>query len=192
MQLAFTQYFLSRATFLFSRILQLLTEQKVYFYSKFLSSSGTGRRDSAAQISPPNELQEPSPIALNRRRRSSLAQLTDIFRELRGGSNASKLGGSTRSQKIKRRETLADFAKSQPWASKTTTDSTYVSSSRKRRESSVDSGIRSQVSNKSTRRDSTFSDLKNDLARFWSKKDEKPQAQQAPTVISPTPRRGKK
>ncbi|XP_058792517.1 uncharacterized protein LOC131664988 isoform X2 [Phymastichus coffea] len=153
---------------------------------------GTGRRDSAAQISPPNELQEQSPITQGRRRRSSLAQLTDILREWGGGGSSSsssttKQGGSTRSNKLSRRETLADIAKSLPWSRQTTTEG-HVNP-RKRRESSVDSGIRSSVSNKS-RRDSAISDFKSDLARFWSKKDSQPQAQAPPTVISPTPRRG--
>lgn len=61
---------------------------------------------------------------------------------------------------------------------------------RKRRESSVDSGIRSQVSTKS-RRDSAISEFKNDIARLWNKKEATPQPQPPPTVISPTPRRGK-
>ncbi|XP_031776631.1 uncharacterized protein LOC100122885 isoform X2 [Nasonia vitripennis] len=154
---------------------------------------GTGRRDSAAQISPPNELQEPSPI--NRgagRRRSSLAQLTDLLREWGGGgsSTSNKTGGSTRSNKLSRRETLADIAaRSLAWSRQTTTDSSHLASLRKRRESSVDSGIRSQVSTKS-RRDSAISDFKNDLARLWGKKDSVSQPQPPPTVISPTPRRG--
>ncbi|XP_011499321.1 PREDICTED: LOW QUALITY PROTEIN: uncharacterized protein LOC105363353 [Ceratosolen solmsi marchali] len=155
---------------------------------------GTGRRDSAAQISPPNEIQEPSPMAQGRRRRSSLAQLTDILREWGGGgssgsSSATKTGGSTRGNKLSRRETLADIAKSLPWSRQTTTDSTHLASLRKRRESSVDSGIRSQVSTKS-RRESAINDFKNDLARLWSKKDAQPQQQPPPTVLSPTLRRG--
>ncbi|XP_023315246.1 uncharacterized protein LOC106654195 isoform X4 [Trichogramma pretiosum] len=165
---------------------------------------GAGRRDSAAQISPPGELQEPSPIAQGRRRRSSLAQLTDILRELRpGGLSKQQQGGSQRSStKLSRRETLADIAKSQPWARQTTTCTTTTDGGGggggglsaafgKRRESSVDSGIRSSAaSNKSTtRRDSAFSDFKNDLARLWGKKEDKSQQQQPPTVISPT-RRG--
>lgn len=43
-----------------------------------------GRRDSAtqiSQISPPNEIRETSPPPQSRRRRSSLAQLTDILRD---------------------------------------------------------------------------------------------------------------
>lgn len=148
------------------------------------SPSGTGRRDSAAQItsiSPPNETQDSSPTN-QRRRRSSLAQLTDILREWGGGTS-----GKNRSNKLSRRETLADIAKSLPWSRQTTTDASHLASLRKRRESSVDSGIRSQVSTKS-RRDSAISDFKNDIARLWSKKE--PQPQPPPTVISPTPRRG--
>ncbi|KAG7197084.1 hypothetical protein KM043_015669 [Ampulex compressa] len=149
---------------------------------------GTGRRDSAAQItsiSPPNETQESSPTN-QRRRRSSLAQLTDILREWGGGSASTKSG---RSHKLSRRETLADIAKSLPWSRQTTTDVSHLERLKKRRESSVDSGIRSQVSTKS-RRDSAISDFKNDLAKLWSKKDALPQPQPPPTVISPTPRRG--
>lgn len=148
--------------------------------------SGTGRRDSAAQItsiSPPNETHDSSPTN-QRRRRSSLAQLTDILREWGGGAS----GKSGRGNKLCRRETLADIAKSLPWSRQTTTDASHLASLRKRRESSVDSGIRSQVSTKS-RRDSAISDFKNDIAKLWSKK-ETPQPQ-PPTVISPTPRRGK-
>lgn len=147
---------------------------------------GTGRRDSAAQItsiSPPNETQDCSPTN-QRRRRSSLAQLTDILREWSGGSTT-----KSRSNKLCRRETLADIAKSLPWSRQTTTDASHLVSLRKRRESSVDSGIRSQVSGKS-RRDSAISDFKNDIARLWSKKDVLLQPQPPPTVISPTPRRG--
>ncbi|XP_051164393.1 uncharacterized protein LOC127283500 isoform X3 [Leptopilina boulardi] len=152
---------------------------------------GTGRRDSAAQItsiSPPNELQETSPTN-QRRRRSSLAQLTDILREWGGGGTSTKGG---KGSKLSRRETLADIAKSLPWSRSATTDTchptSHYASVRKRRESSVDSGIRSQLSTKG-RRDSAISDLKNDIAKLWGKK-EQPQPQQPPTVISPTPRRG--
>ncbi|KAG5336569.1 RPGP1 protein, partial [Acromyrmex charruanus] len=149
---------------------------------------GTGRRDSAAQItsiSPPGETQDCSPTN-QRRRRSSLAQLTDILREWGGGGISTK---SSRGNKLCRRETLADIAKSLPWSRQTTTDASHLVSLRKRRESSVDSGIRSQVSSKS-RRDSAISDLKNDIAKLWSKKDVLLQPQPPPTVISPTPRRG--
>ncbi|KAL0114068.1 hypothetical protein PUN28_011408 [Cardiocondyla obscurior] len=147
---------------------------------------GTGRRDSAAQISsisPPNETQDCSPTN-QRRRRSSLAQLTDILREWGGGGISTK----SRSTKLCRRETLADIAKSLPWSRQTTTDASHLANLRKRRDSSIDSGIRSQVSSKS-RRDSAISDLKNDIARLWSKKDVL-QPQPPPTVITPTPRRG--
>lgn len=143
--------------------------------------SGTGRRDSATQItsiSPPNEPQEPA--TNQRRRRSSLAQLTDILREWSGGGG----GKSERGNKLYRRETLGDIAKSFPWSRQTTTDASHLERLRKRRESSVDSGIRSQSSTKS-RKDSTITELKNDFARLWGKK-ETPQPQPPPTVISPT------
>ncbi|KAJ8687813.1 hypothetical protein QAD02_023607, partial [Eretmocerus hayati] len=155
---------------------------------------GAGRRDSAAQISPPNEVQEPPPLTRDRRRRSSLAQLTDILREWSGTSSSSQhtKGGSTRSSKLPRRETLADIAKSLPWSRSQTTssDASQPGSVRgTRRESSVDSGIKSQSSAKS-RRDSAISEFKNDLARLWGRKDSQVQPQPPPTVISPTPRRG--
>lgn len=80
-----------------------------------------------------------------RRRRSSLAQLTDILREWSGG-------GSKRNPKapLNRRETLADLARSLPWGrTNTETSSQYTSHAppmRKRRESSADSGIKSMRS----------------------------------------------
>jgi len=165
-------------------------DRSVLASNESIRCSGTGRRDSAAQItsiSPPNETQNSSPTN-QRRRRSSLAQLTDILREWGGGGASGKSG---RSNKLCRRETLADIAKSLPWSRQTTTDGSHLANlaSRKRRESSVDSGIRSQVSSKS-RRDSAISEFKNDIARLWSKKDATPQPQPPPTVISPTPRRG--
>ncbi|XP_034941972.1 uncharacterized protein rsh [Chelonus insularis] len=79
------------------------------------------------------------------------------------------------------------MAKSLPWP-RQTTDSGHGMSLRKRRESSVDSGIKSSTSSKS-RRDSTISDFKNDIAKLWSRR-EILQPQAPPTVISPTPRRG--
>lgn len=79
-----------------------------------------GRRDSATQIcniSPPNEIQETSPPATGqgRRRRSSLAQLTDILREWSGGTKKPQ-------KQLYRRETLADLARSLPWGRQTVTE----------------------------------------------------------------------
>lgn len=113
-----------------------------------------GRRDSAIQISgqsPPST----SPPPTNRnRRRSSLAQLTDILREWSGTS-------SKRNQKppLNRRETLADLARSLPWHrisndQYTPQGQTQGHPAPKRRESSCDSGIRSLRS----RRDSHSSE----------------------------------
>lgn len=119
-----------------------------------------------------------------RRRRSSLAQLSDIVRELSGGSSSGK---SNRGNKLCRRETLADIAKFMPW-SRQTTDASYLERLRKRRESSVDSRITSQASTKS-RKESSISDMRNDFVKLWSKKNTT-QQQQTPKVISPTPRRG--
>ena len=108
-----------------------------------------------------------------------------MVREWGGGGSTAKSG---RAGKLCRRETLADIAKSLPWSRQTTTETPHMASLRKRRESSVDSGIRSQISGKS-RRDSAISDFKNDLVKLWTKRDA-PQSQPPPTVISPTPRRG--
>lgn len=134
-----------------------------------------GRRDSAAQItteSPPTETAETSPPVSRRRRRSSLAQLTDILREWSGtgmggggsGSGSGGGGGGTgggkgRPKGITRRETLADIAKTLPFGRSNT-----LTSSRKRRESSVDSGVKSSSSSKS-RRDSK-TDFRADIAKL--------------------------
>lgn len=76
-----------------------------------------------------------------RRRRSSLAQLTDILREWGGGgSNAPRRQRAP----LSRRETLADLARSLPWAR-------HEPPPRRRRDSSADSGIKSMASK---RRDS--------------------------------------
>ncbi|XP_034231213.1 uncharacterized protein LOC117639541 [Thrips palmi] len=93
-----------------------------------------GRRDSAtqiSQISPPNEIRETSPPPQSRRRRSSLAQLTDILRDWTGGSETK---GTRKDAQLHRRETLGDIAKSLPWPR--STDS--AAALRKRRESSAD------------------------------------------------------
>ncbi|XP_044749572.1 uncharacterized protein LOC123310202 [Coccinella septempunctata] len=98
-----------------------------------------GRRDSSTQIcniSPPLD-QETSPPPTARRRRSSLAQLTDLLREWSGTSKKQQ-------KQLCRRETLADLARSLPWGRQTTTDGggppTSIST-RKRRESSADSEV---------------------------------------------------
>ncbi|XP_018576857.1 uncharacterized protein LOC108915334 [Anoplophora glabripennis] len=132
-----------------------------------------GRRDSATQIcsiSPPTELQEasPPPSGQTRRRRSSLAQLTDILREW---------GGSTKKQQkqLCRRETLADLARSLPWGRQSATESgptPSITTHRKRRESSADSGIRSMGSK--SRRDShhtAISDFKTEVAKLWQRRE---------------------
>ncbi|XP_017779072.1 PREDICTED: uncharacterized protein LOC108564517, partial [Nicrophorus vespilloides] len=165
-----------------------------------------GRRDSAAQISsisPPTETQETSPPTTGpaRRRRSSLAQLTDILREWSGG-------GSTKTRRkapLSRRETLADLARSLPWGRQTTTDggggaaAVAVASvgqhSRKRRESSADSGIKS-IGTRS-RRDShqnnnnnhtALSDFRTEVAKLWQRRE----SNATTTIItaSSPPRRG--
>ncbi|XP_065344510.1 uncharacterized protein rsh isoform X2 [Cloeon dipterum] len=140
-----------------------------------------GRRDSAAQItsiSPPTETRETSPPVC-RRRRSSLAQLTDILREWGSGVGVG-LGksdistGSTRrrsTKELSRRDTLADLARSLPWGRSTDSSSTSASTKmRKRRESTIDS---SKGSSGRNRRASTSSgaDLRSDIARFWGRRD---------------------
>lgn len=131
-----------------------------------------GRRDSSAQVSgqsPPST----SPPPTNRnRRRSSLAQLTDILREWSGT-------GTKRNQKppLNRRETLADLARSLPWHR--ISNDQYVPQGhapplRKRRESSCDSGIKSMRS----RRDSHTSEL----AKIWNRKDAEKENQEIPNV----------
>ncbi|CAG9858834.1 unnamed protein product [Phyllotreta striolata] len=146
-----------------------------------------GRRDSATQIcsiSPPTETQETSPPATGttRRRRSSLAQLTDILREW---------GGSTKKQQkqLCRRETLADLARSLPWGRQTTAEAgpiPSISTQRKRRESSADSGIRSMGSK--SRRDSHYtaiSDFRSEVAKLWQPK-EAATTTVTTTIISPS------
>lgn len=130
-----------------------------------------GRRDSAAQISgqsPPST----SPPPNRNRRRSSLAQLTDILREWSGT-------GSKRNQKppLNRRETLADLARSLPWhkiSNDQYTPQGHAPPLRKRRESSADSGIKSMRS----RRDSHTSEL----AKIWNRKDAEKENQENPNV----------
>lgn len=129
-----------------------------------------GRRDSAAQISgqsPPST----SPPPNRNRRRSSLAQLTDILREWSGT-------GSKRNQKppLNRRETLADLARSLPWHRISNDQYTpqHAPPLRKRRESSADSGIKSMRS----RRDSHTSEL----AKIWNRKDAEKENQDIPNV----------
>lgn len=128
-----------------------------------------GRRDSSAQAtgtSPPST----SPAGAPRRRRSSLAQLTDILREWSGG-------GSKRSTKapLNRRETLADLARSLPGGrtsndSNTQTVSTTITTvgsvvqpSRKRRESSAEVGLK----NSRSRRDSHSAEL----SKLWARRE---------------------
>lgn len=95
-----------------------------------------------------------------RRRRSSLAQLTDILREWGGGGSS-----QPRRQRapLSRRETLADLARSLPWAR-------HEPPPRRRRDSSADSGIKSSTSK---RRDSkaALHDFKADFPGYLDRKD---------------------
>lgn len=135
-----------------------------------------GRRDSAAQItteSPPTETAETSPPVSRRRRRSSLAQLTDILREwsgtgMGGGGGGGGAGGGGkagagggRPKGITRRETLADIAKTLPFGRSNT-----LTSSRKRRESSVDSGVKSSSSKGGGVRRDSKTDFRADIAKL--------------------------
>lgn len=92
-----------------------------------------------------------------RRRRSSLAQLTDILREWGGGGSAPRRQRAP----LSRRETLADLARSLPWAR-------HEPPPRRRRDSSADSGIKSM---NSKRRDSKApQDFKAEFTN-WDRKD---------------------
>ncbi|XP_053951707.1 uncharacterized protein LOC128859051 isoform X2 [Anastrepha ludens] len=126
-----------------------------------------GRRDSAAQINSPPSTSPPS--GLQRRRRSSLAQLTDILREWSGGGAKQQSQAQRQKAQLNRRETLADLARSLPWRTSTTDASTGAGSTttyimpRKRRESSADSGIRSMRS----RRDSNTAEF----VKHWNRRE---------------------
>ncbi|KAJ8720302.1 hypothetical protein PYW07_012345 [Mythimna separata] len=119
------------------------------------------RRDSAAQVSclsPPEPDVDNQPRGGPRRRRSSLAQLTDILREWGGGGSAPRRQRAP----LSRRETLADLARSLPWAR-------HEPPPRRRRDSSADSGIKSMASK---RRDSKAApqDFRADFPN-WDRKD---------------------
>lgn len=89
-----------------------------------------GRRDSAAQISTPPNISPP--IGNQCRRRSSLAQITEILKEWSSG-------GSKRTNKqLSRRETLADLGRSIQGRFVSDKGSSSNSTVRKRRESSAD------------------------------------------------------
>ncbi|GBP57399.1 hypothetical protein EVAR_51246_1 [Eumeta japonica] len=120
------------------------------------------RRDSAAQVSclsPPEPDPSDQPRGAPRRRRSSLAQLTDILRDW------SNSGSAPRRQRapLSRRETLADLARSLPWAR-------HEPPPRRRRDSSADSGIKSMASK---RRDSKIAppDFRSDFPSYWDRRD---------------------
>lgn len=135
-----------------------------------------GRRDSAAQITtiePPREVRETSPPT-TRRRRSSLAQLTDILRdwgrrdvpEQRSTSTCTTatttpVAHLTRraSRELSRRESLADMAKSLPWRRK---DSVVeVPRIKARRQSSAEMKKRRQ----------SGTDIRTDIAKFLARRE---------------------
>lgn len=154
-----------------------------------------GRRDSSAQA-PDNSPPSTSPAGAPRRRRSSLAQLTDILREWSGG-------GSKRTPKapLNRRETLADLARSLPWGrtsndSNTQTISTTITtvgsvvpptqSLKKRRESSAEVG---GFKNSKSRRDSQSAELTKLWARRESPNDkerDREKGEEAPQFVETT------
>ncbi|KAG5897569.1 hypothetical protein JTB14_007281 [Gonioctena quinquepunctata] len=138
-----------------------------------------GRRDSATQIcniTSPTDLQD-SPPAGQRRRRSSLAQLTDILREWGGGTKKQQ------EKKLYRRETLADLARSLPWGRQSGVESgptPSISTQRKRRESSADSGVRSMGSRyRQDAHHTIMQDFKTEVAKLWQRK-------QSITTVAPT------
>ncbi|XP_069999411.1 serine/arginine repetitive matrix protein 2-like [Penaeus vannamei] len=135
-----------------------------------------GRRDSSAQITtiePPREVRETSPPT-SRRRRSSLAQLTDLLRdwgrrepaEQRSTSTCTSttstpVGPLTRreSRDLSRRESLADIAKSLPWRRK---DSIVeVPRIKTRRESSAEMKKRRQ----------SGTDIRTDIVKFLARRE---------------------
>lgn len=94
-----------------------------------------GRRDSAAQISTPPNCSPPTGNQC--RRRSSLAQITEILKEWSSG-------GSKRSNKqLSRRETLADLGRSIQGRFVSDKSSNSANQFRKRRESSADAKMSS-------------------------------------------------
>uniref|UniRef100_A0A1B0CWI2 Putative rap1-gtpase-activating protein rap1gap n=1 Tax=Lutzomyia longipalpis TaxID=7200 RepID=A0A1B0CWI2_LUTLO len=121
-----------------------------------------GRRDSAAQISSPNT---PPISSVPRRRRSSIAQLTDILREW-SGSSCKKNAKNT----LNRRETLADLARSFPWNRTSSIDIQGVQPSSsggyKRRESSAEVSRSGR-----SRQDSRQYSHTSDLVKLWNKRE---------------------
>ncbi|KAA0187229.1 hypothetical protein HAZT_HAZT008863 [Hyalella azteca] len=134
----------------------------------------TGRRDSSAQITtidPPTEVQETSPPT-SRRRRSSIAQLTDILRDWgRRDTENRSTGTSTSSSSLARRESresrvhrdsLAEIAKSLPWGGRRdSTATTDVPKIKMRRESSTDCKKRRQ----------SGTDIRSDIAKLFTKRE---------------------
>lgn len=113
---------------------------------------------------------------LQRRRRSSLAQLTDILREWSGSKQQSVVQRSNKAP-LNRRETLADLARSLPWRSATNegnNGTTYIAP-RKRRESSADSGMRSTR----TRRDSNTAEF----VKHWNEPSSSSTIVNVPIVV---------
>ncbi|XP_068227278.1 uncharacterized protein rsh isoform X4 [Palaemon carinicauda] len=135
-----------------------------------------GRRDSSAQITtiePPREVRETSPPT-TRRRRSSLAQLTDILRDWGRRETTEQRSTSTctsntstpvgplarrESRDLTRRESLADIAKSLPW---------------RRRDSMVDvprNKTRRESSAEMKKRRQSGTDIRTDIAKFLARRE---------------------
>lgn len=135
-------------------------------------STRVGRRDSSAQIStidPPSESQETS-SPTSRRRRSSIAQFTDIIRDW-GRRDTDNRSTSTSTSSLARRESregrnhresLVEIAKSLPWGGRRDSVSTDVPRNKMRRESSAE--VRK-------RRQSGGTDIRSDIAKIFTKRE---------------------
>ncbi|MCL4142430.1 UNVERIFIED_CONTAM: hypothetical protein GTU68_043381 [Idotea baltica] len=129
-----------------------------------------GRRDSSAQITPhdpPTEIRETSPPT-SRRRRSSLAQLTDILKdwgrkdssESRGTRTTSTGVGRRESKDFSRRESLSEIARNLHFT-KRESSTIDIPGIKARRESSAEIKKRRQ----------SGTDLKGDLANFLARRE---------------------
>lgn len=135
-------------------------------------STRVGRRDSSAQITtidPPTESQETSPPT-SRRRRSSIAQLTDILRDW-GRRDTENRSTSTSTSSLARREsregrnhkeTLVEIAKNLPWGGRRDSTSAEVPRIKMRRESSAEV---------KKRRQSGGIDFRSDIAKLFTKRE---------------------
>ena len=129
-----------------------------------------GRRDSSAQITPlepPTDVQESSPPT-SRRRRSSIAHLTDILRDWGRKDNDSRSTSTSTGSLIRResreknhRESFVDIAKSLPWGSRRESSASDVPKNKLRRGSSTEV----------KKRRTSGSDIKSDIAKLFMKRE---------------------